>query len=123
MRMLCAVALGVCLVAAASTARAQDDNAKKLVGVWLVEKSGSDLPVGSSIEFLKDGKMKAVIKAEGMELKLDGEYKVDKDKLTVKIKIGEESVEETATIKKLTEDVLEIEDKDKKVDSFKKKKK
>ena len=57
-----------------------------------------------------------------MEVKLDGTYKVEKDKLTVKIKIGDQNIEETATIKKLTDDALEIEDKDKKVDVFKKKK-
>ena len=51
-----------------------------------------------------------------------GTYKVEKDKLTVKIKLGEQNIEETATIKKLTDDALETEDKDKKVDVFKKKK-
>lgn len=122
MRTLCAVALGVCVVVFAGTARAQDDNAKKIVGTWVVEKAGGDLPAGSTIEFTKDGKLKAVVKADGMEIKLDGSYKVEKEKLTVKVTIGTESVEETVTIKKLTDDTLEIEDKDKKVDVFKKKK-
>jgi hypothetical protein len=45
-----------------------------------------------------------------------------KEKLTVKIKLGEQNIEEVAIIKKLTDDALEIEDKDKKVDVFKKKK-
>jgi uncharacterized protein (TIGR03066 family) len=122
MRTLCAVALGLCVVVFAGTARAQDDNAKKIVGTWIVEKAGGDLPAGSSIEFTKDLKLKAVVKADGMEIKLDGSYKVEKEKLTVKVMIGTESVEETVTIKKLTDDTLEIEDKDKKVDVFKKKK-
>ena len=63
-----------------------------------------------------------MVKVEGMEVKLEGTYEVEKDKLTVKIKLGEQNVEEVATIKKLTDDALEIEDKDKKVDVFKKKK-
>jgi len=115
--------LGVVLVVFAGTAQGQDDNAKKIVGAWEVTKSGGDLPAGTTIEFTKDGKLNAVIKADGMEVKLDGTYKVEKDKLIVKIKLGDQNIEETATIKKLTDDALEIEDKDKKVDVFKKKKK
>ena len=122
MRTICAIALGVCVVVFAGTARAQDDNAKKIVGTWVVEKAGGDLPVGSTVEFAKDGKLKVMAKAEGMEIKLDGTYKLDKDKLTFKVKVGTEEIEETVTIKKLTDDALEIEDKDKKVDVFKKKK-
>jgi uncharacterized protein (TIGR03066 family) len=115
--------LGVALVVCAGTAQGQADNAKKIVGAWELAKAGGELPAGSIIEFTQDGKLKATIKADGMELKLDGTYKVEKDKLTVKIKVGDQTMEETATIKKLTDDALEIEDKDKKVDVFKKKKK
>ncbi len=122
MKSLCAAILGVCVVVFAGTAKAQDDNAKKLVGVWIVEKSGSELPAGSSIEFTKDGKLNAVIKDAGGDMKFDGTYKLDKEKILVKITINNETVEETVTIKKLTDDTLEVEDKDKKVDVFKKKK-
>jgi uncharacterized protein (TIGR03066 family) len=114
--------LGVVMVGFAATAQAQDDNAKKIVGVWEVAKAGGDLPAGSTIEFTKDGMLKAVVKVEGMEVKLDGTYKVEKEKLTVKIKVADQNIEEVATIKKLTDDALEIEDKEKKVDVFKKKK-
>jgi uncharacterized protein (TIGR03066 family) len=122
MRTCYTLAWSLCLVVLANTATAQDDNAKKIVGTWVVEKAGGDLPAGSTIEFTKDGKLTAVVKAEGMEIKLEGSYKLDKDQLTVKVTIGTETVEETVTIKKLTDDTLEIEDKDKKVDVFKKKK-
>ena len=114
--------LGVAIVGFATTAQAQDDNAKKIVGIWEVAKAGGDLPAGSTIEFTKDGKINAVVKVEGMEVKLDGTYTVAKEKLTVKIKVADQNIEEVATIKKLTDDALEIEDKDKKVDVFKKKK-
>jgi uncharacterized protein (TIGR03066 family) len=122
MKAVLAGLLGVSLLAFSTAARAQDDNAKKIVGVWEVAKSGSDLPAGSTIEFTKDKMLKAVVKVEGMEVKLEGTYEVVKEKLTVKIKLGEQNIEEVATIKKLTDDALEIEDKDKKVDVFKKKK-
>jgi len=122
MKALCAAVLGVCVVVSAGAARPDDDNAKKIIGTWEVTKSSGDLPAGTTIEFTKDGKLMAVIKADGQEVKLDGTYKVEKDKLTVKVKLGDQTIEETATIKKLTDDALEIEDKDKKVDVFKKKK-
>ena len=122
MKSVLAGLLGVVMVAFATNAQAQDDNAKKIVGVWEVAKAGGDLPAGSTIEFTKDGMIKAVVKVEGMEVKLDGTYTVAKEKLTVKIKVADQNIEEVATIKKLTDDALEIEDKDKKVDVFKKKK-
>jgi len=122
MKVVCAAALGVVMVAFAGTAKAQDDNAKKLIGVWIVDKASGDLPAGSSVEFTKDGKLSAVIKADGKEIKFEGTYKVEKDKINVELKIETETIKETVTIKKLTDEVLELEDKDKKVDSFKKKK-
>lgn len=121
MKTLSAAVLGVAVAFAAGTAKAQDDNAKKIVGTWEVTK-GTDLPAGSTLEFTKDGKVNAVVKMDGTELKLDGTYKVEKDKLMVKIKVGEQTIEDTATIKKLTAEDLEIEDKDKKVETFKRKK-
>ena len=40
-----------------ATARAEDDNVKKIVGVWELTKSAGELPVGTTIEFTKDGKL------------------------------------------------------------------
>jgi len=102
----------------ATAAQKDDDNAKKIVGKWEITKSDSDLPKGSTVEFTKDGKMTALLK--GDDLKLEGTYKVEKDKLTVKLKAGDQSIEETVTITKLTDDALELKDKDNKVDVFKK---
>jgi uncharacterized protein (TIGR03066 family) len=122
MKVVCAAALGIVMVAFAGNAKAQDDNAKKLVAVWILDKSSGDLPAGSTVEFTKDGKLAVVIKADGKEMKFEGTYKVEKDKLNVKLKVETETIEEALTIKKLTDDALELEDKDKKVDVFKKKK-
>ncbi|MBA4063700.1 MAG: hypothetical protein C0501_08305 [Isosphaera sp.] len=120
MKTLSAAALAVLVAAAAGTAAPED--AKKLVGVWELTKSGGDLPVGATVEFTKDGKLNVAVKADGQEMKFDGTYTLKDDKLTVKLKVGDTSIEETATVKKLTDDALEIEDKDKKIDVFKKKK-
>ncbi len=122
MKALCAAVLSVCVAGFADTAKAQDDNAKKLVGTWVLDKAGSELPVGTTVQFTDKGQLNVVVKDASGDLKFDGTFKVEKDKLIVKLKINDQTIEETATIKKLTDDALEIEDKDKKVDSFKKKK-
>jgi uncharacterized protein (TIGR03066 family) len=126
MKVACVSVLGIAMILCAGTARAQDDNAKKIVAIWELVKAGSPdgLPVGAIIEFTKDMKLSATIKMDGGDMKLTGTYKLEKDKLTVKVTIpgNDTPIEETVTIKKLTDDALEVEDKDKKVDVFKKKK-
>lgn len=102
-------------------AQGKDDPAAKIVGTWELTKSGGDLPAGTTIEFTKDGKLKATLKVDDQVLNIEGTYKVDKNKINVKVKIGEETVEEMVTIKRLTDKELEIEDKEGKVDLFKKK--
>ena len=121
MKRLLTVAMGIAILALAGTAPAADED-KKIVGKWEITKSGSDLPPGTTIEFTKDGKLNVILKIEGKEEKITGSYKVDKTKLMVKLEAGGETHEETVTITKLTDEVLTIEDKDKKVDEFKKKK-
>jgi uncharacterized protein (TIGR03066 family) len=119
MNRLFALALGGLIVITASFATAaDDDNAKKIVGKWEVTKSGTDLPTGSTVEFTKDGKLTAIVK--GDDTKLEGTYKVEKEKLTVKLSVNGQSIEEIVTITKLTDDALETKDKDAKTDVFKK---
>jgi uncharacterized protein (TIGR03066 family) len=122
MKALSVAVLGVMMAVFAGSARAEDDNAKKIVGTWELTKAGSDLPVGTTVEFTKDLKLTAIIK-DGKDEKVTGTYKIDKDKISVKVTVNGQMLEEkTATIKKLTDDALEIEDDDKKIDVFKKKK-
>ncbi len=120
MKLACAAAMSIVMVAFAGNVKAEE-KAKNIVGVWTLTKAGGNLPEGSTVEFAKDGKLVVVVKAD-KEIKLEGTYKLEKDKLVVKIKIGDESKEETLTVKKLTADTLETEDKDKKADTFTKKK-
>ena len=118
MKKLSALVLGVLVLAGSATA--QDDNAKKIVGKWEITKAGGGAPVGTIIEFTKDNKVAATLKLDGMEIKLDGTYKIEKDKIELKLKAGDMNIDETLTIKKLTDDALELEDKDKKIDELKK---
>ena len=99
----------------------QEGNATKLVGKWEVTKSDGNVPIGSTVEFTKDGKFSVAISANGMELKIEGTYKVEKDQLLTEAKINDQKVEDTDVIKKLTADALELEGKDKSITVLKKK--
>ncbi len=100
-------ALAVALVAFAGTSRAEDDNTKKIVGTWEVTKTSGDLPVGTLLEFTntKEKKINAILKDSSGDLKLQGTYTIEKDKLTLKVSINNEMIEETLTIKRLTEEI------------------
>jgi uncharacterized protein (TIGR03066 family) len=123
MKALSALVLGVFALGLAAGAVADEkDYPKLIVGKWEITKS--DLaPVGSVVEFTKDGKLMAVVKDQGQELKLEGTYKVDKDKLNTKIKLPcGNTTDDTDTIKMLTDESMEIENSMKKVTAFKRKK-
>jgi uncharacterized protein (TIGR03066 family) len=92
----------------------------KIVGTWEITKTDLELPEGTLLEFTKDGKF--TITAKGTDMKIEGTYKVEKDKLLTTAKVGDQSFDDTDTIKKLTADVFEIEGKDGKVTVMKKKK-
>ena len=79
-------------------------DAKKLIGKWepKEKKEGASFV----IEFLKDGKATFTINRDGKETKLDGTYKVDGNKLTTAMKIGEMERTRTLVVKKLTDTEL-----------------
>jgi len=118
-----AVAVAVLFLGAA---RADDKkiDAAKLVGKWELTKSGSEgLPKGTVVEFTKDNKVTVSVTANGKEDKYSGSYKVEGDKLTVKLTIpGEADQEDTDTIQTLTDEKLLLVDKNKKENEFAKKK-
>ena len=103
-------------------ASAADDNAKAIVGKWEITESSGDAPKGTLVEFTDKGEVKVVVTIEKQELKIEGKYSIAKDKLTLELKANDKDVKEELTIKKLSGDDLELEDKDKKLDVLKKKK-
>jgi uncharacterized protein (TIGR03066 family) len=112
--------LGAALVLAmACGATAADDkiDAKKLVGTWEPKeaKKGEDM----RMEFTRDGKLILSASASGSQLKAEGTYKLDGNKLSFKMKLGGETVEDTVTITKLTDDELEGKGSDGKLDAYK----
>ncbi|MCE9530391.1 MAG: lipocalin family protein, partial [Planctomycetes bacterium] len=112
-------ALIVCVgfVAASSAA---DENKDKIVGTWSVTK-GEEVPPGTTIEFTKEGKLVFKLTLNGKEVKLEGTYKIEKDKLTVSMKTpdGKDDTE-TDTIKTLTADAMVLVDPKGKEVEFKK---
>src|SRR5262249_29852603 len=115
MRIL-AVGVLVGLVSFAARAEDKEDNAKLIVGKWECTKADEGtLPVGSTVEFTKDGKMIVIVKADGQETKGEGTYKVEGDKFDFTIKIGEQEHSETINIKKLTKTELNTTNKEGKV--------
>ena len=115
-----AAGLTLCLVALGARAEEKADNAKLIVGKWEVAKAEEGtLPNGTIVEFSKDGKLKL---SGSDEFKIDGTYKVDGDKFTITMKIGDQEQSHTITIKKLTKTELHTTDKDGKVVELKRKK-
>ena len=119
------LAVGVLVVLLGAAARAQDkvEYAKLIVGTWEVTKADPDtVPVGSVVEFAKDGKMKVVGKKGGAEEKIEGTYTVEKDTFTFTLKAGDQELKQTITITKISEKEMATKDKDGKVVELTKKK-
>src|SRR6478672_10289801 len=82
--------------------------ADKVDGKWELTKSSDETaPKGAMVEFTKDNKVTITFDANGKEVKLEGTYKVDGEKLTVKLSLpGGKDNEDTDTIKMLTDEKL-----------------
>jgi len=100
-----------------------DANKEKLVGIWEVVKADQGaLPVGSVVDFGKDGKVKVTAVREGKESTLEGSYVVEGEKLTVTLKHDDKEVKHAITIKKLTDTEFVSENEKGKTAQFKRKK-
>jgi uncharacterized protein (TIGR03066 family) len=104
-------------------ATGEKPNKDKIVGAWEVTKSESGGPVGATIDFTKDGKMKMSMKTpDGKTVEMEGRYEVEGDKVTAITK-GPDGKEkkEPGTITKLTDKEMSIKDEKGKTDEYKKK--
>lgn len=123
MRISLMVAFGTMLSLLGGVVRAEDkvDYAKMIVGKWEVTKADV-LPIGATVEFTKDGKLKITEKMGDKEMTFEGTYKVEGDKFTVKIKIGDDEHTNTITITKISDKEMTTKDKDGNVVEVKRKK-
>ncbi|MBX9624963.1 MAG: hypothetical protein K2X82_14245 [Gemmataceae bacterium] len=127
MKAVRAVVLGALVVAVAGPGRADDkkdekDYAKKLLGKWEITKAGNPngAQAGSILEFLKDGKYREVIVGkDGQKQAGPGSYRIEKDKVVIKTGPEGQEFEEALAITKLTDDAMELTDKDGGVDVLK----
>lgn len=110
----------VLVLALGTTATAADEklDAKKLVGKWepAAPKKGESMVM----EFTKDGKLTVTGKMNDKDVKIEGTYKLDGDKLSFALKFMDIEIKETVTLTKLTDDEMAGKDKDGKEESFKK---
>ena len=90
MRAAVIAVVAVGLLGPSGTGRAADDNKELIVGAWEIAYSDAkDVPVGTQLEFTKDGKVNITVKADGKDVTVDaGGYKVEKDMVTLTGKDG-----------------------------------
>ena len=113
----------VCLVGAVTRADEKPDYAKLIVGKWEVTKADEGtLPMGSIVEFTKDGKFTSREKLGDKDLTFEGTYKVTGDKFELDLKMGDQSFKVSITITKLTDDEMHTKNEEGKVVEVKRKK-
>ncbi len=122
-------AVTVCSLTAGANALDQADKkekpdyAKLLIGSWEATKTAPDaLPVGTVVEFDKEGKVRITHDRDGMKNTIDYAYRVDGDKFIVEGKLDGTAVKHTVTIKKISDTDLVTEDEKGKITEFKRKK-
>ena len=121
-RKLLAALTVVCLLG--TTARADEkDFSKAVVGKWEVTKADAgSVPPGAMIEFTKDGKLIMSAKMGETEVKREGTYTVDGNKIKLVTKKEDKERTQALTILKASDTELSIEGEDgKKVELTKKK--
>jgi uncharacterized protein (TIGR03066 family) len=97
----CALALVICSGVSAEDKKNEKIDAKKLVGKW--EPKEKKKGTAFVVEFTKDGKVTFAGTENGKEVQAEGTYKVDGDKLTLVLKVGEMERTMIRTVSKLTD--------------------
>jgi uncharacterized protein (TIGR03066 family) len=120
----CLLVLG--FAAVCSSARAAEKkpiDKEKLVGTWETIKKGT-LPLGSTLEIGKDGKMKLTVKggaADKSDLALEGNYALEGDVLKATLKFMGREMVEKLKLEMPSDDMLITTDEKGGVDTFRRK--
>jgi uncharacterized protein (TIGR03066 family) len=85
-------AVGIAMGLFVAGARAEDAGlSKMLVGKWEITKAAEGTPpVGTIVEFTKDGIVKVVGKKDDKEFTMEGKYKCEANKFMCTFKIGDD---------------------------------
>ena len=94
---------------------------KKLLGKWEPAEAKKDAKL--VIEFAKDGKLTISGDGGGKDIKIDGTYKIDGNKISIALTFGGQEQKETLTVTKLTDDEMSTQDSKGKKESLKRVKK
>ena len=117
--MLCQLLVSVLLLAPSTTFAEEKIDGKLLLGKWVPEKQPEQFKL--TVEYLKDNKLTVEIEAGGDKQKGEGTYKLDGNKLDIKVEVLGQEHTPKYTIKKLTESEMVTFDEDKKEEkTFKK---
>jgi uncharacterized protein (TIGR03066 family) len=123
LRIMAAVVLVASLLGSLGAEEKKADNKTLIVGVWeLTKADNGGPPVGTTMEYTKDGKIKVTGKADGKEIVANGTYVVEGNKFTGTLKTPDREEKGTVTIKRLTDKELVTEDDASRVLEFKRKK-
>lgn len=110
--MLCQLLVSVLLLAPSTSLPDDKIDGKLLLGKWVPEKQPDQYKI--TIEYLKDNKLSVELEAGGDKQKGEGTYKLDGDKLEIKVEVLGQEHNPKYTIKKLTDKEMVIFDEEKK---------
>jgi uncharacterized protein (TIGR03066 family) len=79
------------------------------------------MPVGSTVEFTKDGKLKLAVKDGDKTMTIEGTYKIEGQAFKSILKLGDKEHTETIKVPSLTDKELVLLDEQGKKDTFKRK--
>jgi uncharacterized protein (TIGR03066 family) len=110
MRMILGCVLMAVMVAGVSADDKEEKiDIKKLIGKWK-QKDATKGGGKEVIEFAKDGKVSVSFGGKDKELKFNGTYKVEENKVTATMKEDGKEESKTVTVTKLTDTELTLKD-------------
>ncbi len=110
--MFCQLLVSVLLLAPSHSLVEDKIDGKLLLGKWEAEKPPEGVEK-AVVEYLKDGKLSVEVEAQGQKHKFEGTYKLEGDKLNIKIDINGTEQEQNRKIIKLTDKEMVNKDEEK----------
>lgn len=103
--MLCQLLVSVLLLAPSTSLVEDKIDGKLLIGKWKPEKLPENLD-SLVVEYKKDDKLTVEIEAQGQKQSFEGTYKLEGDKLSIKIDFNGNEQNQKRKITKLTADEM-----------------